>query len=500
MISPADDRRVPALPGLLALVVGLAMLVTAVLALVKASGLPFGRDEVATIAIAHRSLGGTLDILFHYEGNGTLFYLVMSAWLHLGGTDELWTRLPVIACAVAAVPALALLARRLFDDTVACIAVVLLALNFDFLQLAIEARAYTPTLLVTLLAFLALVRAVDERTASAWLLYALAAIVLVWTNLLGVFIVGSQVLAIALLRRERRPQGEALPGLALAVVGCLPMVVYALTRDEGQTSWIPPVGVGDVGRLYSSWSNNHVVTVLFAVAAAFGLAGIVRGTRSRRDAEHRWPLELVGLWLVGLPLALLVISVVFQPLWIWPYVTAAVPALLIAVAVGIRSLGRPALIAAATLVVVLALAPSFVSGVRGASKSEDLRAAADEVLAGERPGDAVAYAPGFARIGVAYYLDRDRGARPLPADVEEVPGDPNGSQGREFGSEDTEPHVAARLRTHPRVWLVGYSGAAANWHPTPEPMLAFERAGGLRAFRSAGAWHWGQITVRLERR
>jgi hypothetical protein len=349
--------------------------------------------------------------------------------------------------------------------------------------------------------FLLLVRAVERGSRRAWALYAATAVALVSTGLLAVFVLASQALVLLALPRGRRPRSEAAPALAAAAAAAVAMLVYALARNGGQTSWIGPLHAGDITSVWSSWAGNHVVALLYAVAAAAGLLGIARSWTERRGADDDvWRVTLIAAWLALLPVALLAISVIFQPLWTWPYVAASVPALIIAVALGVRSLRRPALVFGAAALLVAALVPSFVSGVRHANKNEDLRAAARLVLAHARSGDAIAYEPAFAGLGFRYYLAHDRARRAVPQDVEAIPGSPDSRDGREFGSQDTVAHVGARVRAHRRLWLVGYSPADANWHPTPEPFLAVVSNGGLSGFRPAGAWRWGQLTVRLVKR
>ncbi len=488
----AGGRRNRAIAPLMPATVALATTVLLICALVKGAELPFWRDEVFTVAAAHRPIAGTLAMVWGSEGNQALYYLFMNGWLRFG-TSELWARLPTILCAAAAIPATALLGRRLFGDMVGGIAAILLALNLAFIELAFDARAYAPMLLLAVLSMLLFIRAVERGGRRAWVAYAIAATAMVYLGVLTVLVLFAQVLSLIVLPRSRRPGRAARPGLAGLVLALTPAVLYVVFRNgESPSSWILPTHLSDLTSVWTAWAGSTLLGVLFALAAAGGLYAGIRVARDTGDGYLRWRYALVGCWLAT-PLALFAFSMLVEPVWQERYVVWSLPPLLFAVALGIDRLPRRGLAMAAAAVVTAAVALNLAEQLPRVSEPENLRAAADVLLRSAHPGDGVAYAPAFARLGVRYYLVKRAHGRPLPADVDARPGAVL-QGGDQFVAEDTVGRVTARLPMYRRLWIVAYPGD--RWHPTPEPFLAAEPVA-RRTFKPLRTWRWGQLTLQL---
>jgi mannosyltransferase len=143
---------------------------------------------------------------------------------------------------------------------------------------------------------------------------------------------------------------------------------------------------------------------------------------------------------------------------------------------------------AALVAVGLAGVPAAAAGP--ADKTEDLRAGAAYLAAGYRPGDCVAYDPGWARVGVAYYLRR------TPARPSDVALDASRPVVGLFPDELPQAGVEARLDACPRVWVVGYPGPVGAWRPVPEVTGAAlaARAGRFTTGQRAA---FGDLTVTL---
>ena len=74
----------------------------------------FWYDEAFTVGIVDRPIGDVLWRITHWEVNQSPYYLLFAGWFRLGQSEEL-LRLLSVAFAVAAVPAIYLLGRRLVD-------------------------------------------------------------------------------------------------------------------------------------------------------------------------------------------------------------------------------------------------------------------------------------------------------------------------------------------------------------------------------------------------
>lgn len=79
----------------------------------------------------------------------------------------------------------------------------------------------------------------------------------------------------------------------------------------------------------------------------------------------------------------------------------------------------------------------------------------------DEPGDALLYAPSWARPGMKYWLDRTSGSS--PEDVAVRPGTVEASTGHLFLPERSTSELRQALRGRARVWVVGYPGQ--TWRP-----------------------------------
>ena len=448
--------------------VALATALAAVFVLWHLGRAPLDRDEVASVTDAHRSLGGTLDVLWAREGNMWPYYLFLNLWTHLGGTGEAWVRLPAALCAIACVPVTMFLARRLFGVPAAVLTGVTLACTPMLLETAQFARAYGVILLLMVISASLLVAGVLRPRRATWIAWGVVSGFAAHFHMLSALVVCGQAASLLLLPRDAVPWRELRAGAIAFGVVIAPMVVYALLGDSGQTSWIGPITVNALAGFGKSISGNRPLEVLVALLYAAALVALVVQVRRDGRSEDAWRQGLVLGWIVLPPLALAIVSVA-KPLFTPNYLVGVLPA--VALLVGMVAT-RPSPVQRYALpVAVLAVALTVVAQVRHdhpSASHEDLRAAAGFVAARTQPGDGLAYGPAFARPGFSFYFDRARTAA-RPTDLDLKPGRGPLQVGDLFGQEDTPEHVTANLRGARRVWLVGYP--VSSWHPTPEPVL-----------------------------
>src|SRR5437016_11721660 len=85
-------------------------------------------DEGVSIELARLDWYNFLRILWRHEGNMTLYYVLLRAWLPFGNGEGYIRALSVLPC-LAAIPAIYALGRRMLNSGVDLIASLLLALN-----------------------------------------------------------------------------------------------------------------------------------------------------------------------------------------------------------------------------------------------------------------------------------------------------------------------------------------------------------------------------------
>ena len=195
---------------LLAFGTGACMAVVVGFGVSRLRAYPPHEDEVLALFVGRDSLGGMLDTVLTERGGAPLHYLL--AWLvvHLGGgLDAL--RLVSLACALAAIPLMALLAARLVGPTRALAATAFACASWVFLFHALFGRMYALFLLTATASFLALV-------ARRWAWWAVATLAMLAAHPYGALVLLGQLGYLGFARAR-----TAVPWAALVVAGALPL-------------------------------------------------------------------------------------------------------------------------------------------------------------------------------------------------------------------------------------------------------------------------------------
>jgi hypothetical protein len=170
-------------------------------------------DEVLELFTGRGSLGDLYDTIAH-RGGAPLHFTLAWAVVHCGG-GLLALRAFSALFAVASVPVVALLVRRLAGRVPALVAVPLLACGWTLLFHGVYARMYSLFLLTSALSFLALLNARDRR---GWTLWGVAILATVATHTYGAIVLAAQGLYVLAARPV--PLRKAVwPFAAVAVAG-----------------------------------------------------------------------------------------------------------------------------------------------------------------------------------------------------------------------------------------------------------------------------------------
>jgi hypothetical protein len=253
----------------------------------------FWFDEVLT-AIGAQSLSWVLYAPQIF-GHPPLQYLV--TWVMTAdGTGEGWLRAPFVLAGTGSVVALAFLGRRLLGATGGLLGAVLLALAPFHVELSQLARPYAFLMLLSVLSFLALMRALESPRATRWLWFSGLAALNLYTHYLAAEMLLVEALVAALWLARCRGRGWSGALLAFAGVGVLYLpwfpVVARIAAGHAGTGHVPLAMLLDL-----SW---RVFVPQFLgpgaagpVALALGLVGLL--------ALRRRPEAALGLvaWIVG---------------------------------------------------------------------------------------------------------------------------------------------------------------------------------------------------------
>jgi hypothetical protein len=252
----------------------------------RLSAWPPHEDETLALFVGRDSLGGVVEHVTQERGGAPLHFLVAWAVAHAGiGLEGLRAASAVFA--VASLPLVALLGLRLADRRTALLATALAAGSWMLLFHGVYGRMYSLFLCTSLLAWLALLRALDRRGAGPWALWALAVLSCLATHPYGALVLASQAAFVLLARRGRLR--DAAWALAAVLVAGIPFWLADLVL-AGRFD----VGVGGGGERLGGleavvrylWRTAGDFTAgwwpLTAVAVALGAVGLASVRRETR--------------------------------------------------------------------------------------------------------------------------------------------------------------------------------------------------------------------------
>lgn len=398
-------------------------------------------DEALSIIYARLPVRQFLELFWTpwVNINMALYYALLRGWLHLGDSETVVRALSAIF-AIATLPLVYQIGRRIYDPATGSLAALLLAFNAFHLRYSQEARAYSLEVLLVTAATLLLLRAMERRTQGAWTVYAVCAAAAVYTHVLaGLVVVAHGVWLLS--QRRRLDLGHVRHAFSLFVALIFAAIVCAAHAGTTSVQWVPPISATSAEGFFLLLAGNGVA-VSWVVAGLWvvGLIAMVR-RRAPREAGVIWA------WLLA-PIALAAAVSLAHPVFVPRYLVFCVPAAALATAAGVRALGnRPAMLTAAVLAMALtgARAGSAYSEPMG-SMLEDYRDATEYVLQAARPGDAIFFYPGPSLAGYEVY----RGNRTGPKVISPVHSDPL----LNYVPQPLAEFLPAVPMDHPRVFLL----------------------------------------------
>lgn len=404
------------------------------------------------------SLGAARNLVHSLLNDGSsmgpyLAFLKPWSWV---STSAAWLRLPSLLAAVGTVPVLYAIGRKVGSARFALMASTFLALSWLAARYEQEARAYAVVMLLATVTWLALIHSVrrgPDQTGRWWSLYAVATIVMVLTHGLGILQFGAQLVVLAVAPEAMSWLRKVRPILVASGVAMLAMIV----PGGGEApQWIQPLSASQVFELYRQLTGaSTAAQVLLGVALLAGATAAVRARAARRDTFDGWLHAAVLAWAVIPPLGLITVSVV-HPLMVPRYVIGSAPAIALLLAMGVRSLPRPALQGAALVALTAALVAGQVSW--HTQEQDDWRGVARQIEAEAKPGDALFLPNPFTRPPLDFlWLDGRNAPKGL---VPVTPLDPIGSLPRFYEVPDaTDVQLAHQIvdTRFERLWMIDQS-------------------------------------------
>ena len=461
---PTKRPDVLAWIGLIVLVAALAVLEVSLL-----DRRPLANDEATSYFIAYIDWSSFWDSVATSEANGSLFYLLLRFWLNVGRSEAVLRILP-LSFAIATVPFMFAIARRMFGGLVALVAAALLSTNAMFLEHGQDLRSYSLSALLVTISSWFFTRGLVDPSRANRIGHVIASALAVYAHFFAALVLVAQVLTVLLFRERRRSLRLLAADMALVTLAVVPLAAFVFFGDRGQVDWIPELSAQGIRSALLDLSGMPSTPAMLLLAGLIG-AGVtfaflrqppgatpdkaVDGDLGR--VAPSWQIGFVLLWFV-LPIAGAVAISVFKPLLISRYLLVALPGLALLTAAALTSLPWRLLVGAATAV-VLVLAVVEVMAWYSADPETSYVAKASYVADHAGPDDGIVfYAPTVIRPFGYYAGYYDAGEKRVSPEV--IYPDKYWLGYSRTQYDPPVERITEAAATHDRVWLV--SGAARD--------------------------------------
>lgn len=399
-------------------------------------------DEVATVFVAHRPLLYVARyVMSASREHPPFYYMLMSLWMRVAGTEEFAIRYPSALCGVLAVAVALQLGRRLLGREGGWWSGVLVAVAPLSIWISRNGRMYGLVLLLTLLIIDSWQRWITDPRPWRWAVFITLSIVGMGTHYYLTLLWAAQAFTLLLFPQQTRAIRKpwlltvSVAGALLAGFIALSPGVQAMLIETGKRFPYPRMrwtALGDV--LMDLYLNRHHPALLPALLG--GLALTLTGWAllwRKRGAASAW----LGLWAV-VPLALLL--TVPEDLEA-RYLVIILPALLLGLAAGLTLLRPHWLRLVCVLAVLIEASARWRPLFTAVDTTYSQRATLLRALA--RPGDALVMNGPWPTLLYTYYRLPDS-LTPTLIPQAAPPG---------FDAAIDIPRLADIFAQHERVWV-----------------------------------------------
>jgi 4-amino-4-deoxy-L-arabinose transferase-like glycosyltransferase len=426
--------------------VAMGIVIAAALSLYRIDQKSFWLDEATTYFVSGVSWSRLLEVV---SGDATgwhppTYFLALKAWRAVAGDSQVALRSFSVLFAVLTIPMVYVVARRLAGRWPAALGSLLLACNALFIQHAQDARTYSLTMFLAVASYVLFLRAIAADSNGRWLAYAGTSVLGIYSHAFFAFLVGAQLLSMALPGMRPNRIGPPILGFAAVSALTVPLIVASLGRAGSVLGWVDSMSWDRLAGWFTE-SAGGTDALVMGYGTALALAIVWAAGPGRRPG---W-LGLILLWAIVPPLGLALASLV-KPVFLTRYLTISLPAIVVLVAVGISRLPSWA---ATVMVGLLLLGSAFGVSAWYSSPTREWDKAAIHLQQHARRGDAVALWRGSWYKPLAYQVTR------LPAATRPRLASPARPWTMNpYGRGDPPTTAAAgdlRRCSFRRIWLVG---------------------------------------------
>ncbi|MBU3706724.1 MAG: hypothetical protein FGM50_08615 [Mycobacterium sp.] len=346
-------------------------------------------DEAATLSAATRTVPELWRMVANIDAVHGFYYLLMHGWFAVFPATEFAARLSSAVAVGVAAAGVVVLGRQLSTRSVAVCAGVLFAILPRVTWAGAETRSYALTMAAAVWLTVFCVRAARRGASWWWLGYAVFMVAASILNVFGVLMLPVHGVVVILCGRDRGQLRRWAVAAAAASAAVIPFLFFAQTQMF-QVQWISPPGAQTLGEVFAvQYFDDVVPFVLLAVVML--VSGLLRLGQAGNGTGYR-PGRLVAVtavWIVVPTIALLIFSVLRDPVYYPRYLSFTAPAVALLLGACVTALARSRVMITTTLLVfALAAAPNYLTQ-RGpyAKEQMDYSQIADVIDRYAAPGD-----------------------------------------------------------------------------------------------------------------
>jgi len=315
-------------------------------------------DELASFRFAQLSWTDFWRLVRSSEANMALYYVLLRYWIHIHSSISFSRFLSVIP-AVATVPILYLLGRKLFSRPAALLASLLFSLNAFHISYSQAGRGYSLAVFLVTLSCLYFVKNVQDPTRANAVVQVVASTAAMYGHFFAVFVLASQLLALFLLRPVRPVLIRQTVLIAVAAVLAMPLLIFAAVHRTEPIAWVQPTTGKEVYHFFTYLSGSGLKFGLSVIALAFAGREWLRKVQLHEETTQ--PFIFVTLWLM-LPLGITLLLSLWRPVFSPRFLMICLPAFVLLVAEGltvIRPFWARCLMIATLLVSCVTALPAY---------------------------------------------------------------------------------------------------------------------------------------------
>ncbi len=314
-------------------------------------------DETMSLYFSQQDLGSILNPPSYEAHIPPLYYLMLHFWIGLFGTSEFAVRSLSAIFGGLSIFALYKLGKYLFNVKIAIYSSFIMAISIFQIYFSQEARMYSLLTLTTLLSIFFFVKSLNENRPRFWVSYIIASILMLYSHAYGIFILILQFFCLLVYyRHEKGVFKKIFTAFSLITVGFFPWLIKLLDVTpyvlEGSSAigWIPQPDIILILGTIVVFCNSSVVSLIvfgYSIRSIFTLSSLKRRFTNSSFLESlirikacvfdssKFSVTFCSMW-IGIPIILvLLISFMFQPIYLPKYLILVSPAFYLLVSKGL---------------------------------------------------------------------------------------------------------------------------------------------------------------------